>query len=945
MLSNESALLLIVVLPILGALINGLWLRPEDKKYVSIIGPGLVGLSFLLALYNFIHLLGLKSDGVEDPRITLHLYEWFSLQLPGGSELPVNVTFAMDSLSGLMTLVVTGIGTLIHIYSLGYMSEEKSYSRFFAYLNLFTAAMLILVLASNLVLMFVGWEGVGLCSYLLIGFWFENKSYAAAGRKAFVANRVGDLGVIMGMFALVIAAGSFEFETINAVAGSNASAYLRPFPIEGLSISLATVACLFLFLGVTGKSAQVPLYIWLPDAMAGPTPVSALIHAATMVTAGVYLMCRLSPVFLHSHTAMLVIAVVGTVTALLAASIAVVQHEMKKILAYSTVSQLGFMVAACGVGAFSAGFFHVFTHAFFKACLFLGAGSVMHAVHAHGDADIFKLGGMKKYVVITRWTFLFSCLAIAGIPPFSGFFSKDEILYGAAAMAMSDHGDGFSTGIGWFVLGGLSLAAFMTAFYMFRLYYLTFTGTYRSGAHGHDQHDETGHGHGHDDHGHGDDHHGYDPHPHDGGWEINLPLAVLGVGAIAVGWLGLPHALHMPNWWGGWMDASIAHVPGHGPEDHIENMTPVYLAMGLGLIAGVGGVGLATVLYRNKEEDTFTTKLPKRLFALMFDKWRVDELYGAVIIGPIRGLARIVGYVDQTFVDGLIAGLTSRVVSLAGWLSTRVQTGSVHVYGFGMSLGVLGLLLWAVTPCAQITAESGEEGVTLSATPGLGYTYAFDGDSDNVGTEDLVSAGQRADRDFSADPEFSPGYDDRDYVGFVLGIRTEHPQLPAEIEVGEDWQVLDFPGLDWRTDTVTPEEGEHFGFLWDFAGRQQDVLIRSGEHGIELRANGADVRVDGQVILARDDDAAPADEDADGAHGDDAHAEDSNVIDVRPGQTVSVGHVDFLVQGVVRATLHVRNAFGNVSSASVDVVLERAAPPPPEGAPAHAALTVREPVR
>jgi NADH-quinone oxidoreductase subunit L len=409
MLSNESALLLIVVLPILGALINGLWLRPEDKKYVSIIGPGLVGLSFVLALYNFIHLLGLKSDGVEDPRITLHLYEWFSLQLPGGSELPVNVTFAMDSLSGLMTLVVTGIGTLIHIYSLGYMSEEKSYSRFFAYLNLFTASMLILVLASNLVLMFVGWEGVGLCSYLLIGFWFENKSYAAAGRKAFVANRVGDLGVIMGMFTLVIATGSFEFESINALATSNSSAFIRPFPIEGLSISLATVACLFLFLGVTGKSAQVPLYIWLPDAMAGPTPVSALIHAATMVTAGVYLMCRLSPVFLHSPTAMMVIAVVGTITALLAASIAVVQHEMKKILAYSTVSQLGFMfLAACGVGAFSAGFFHVFTHAFFKACLFLGAGSVMHAVHAHGDADIFKLGGMKKYLKITHWTFLVS---------------------------------------------------------------------------------------------------------------------------------------------------------------------------------------------------------------------------------------------------------------------------------------------------------------------------------------------------------------------------------------------------------------------------------------------------------------------------------------------------------------------------------------------------------
>jgi NADH-quinone oxidoreductase subunit L len=936
MLSNESALLLIVVLPILGALINGLWLRPEDKKYVSIIGPGLVGLSFLLALYNFIHLLGLKSDGVEDPRITLHLYEWFSLQLPGGSELPVNVTFAMDSLSGLMTLVVTGIGTLIHIYSLGYMSEEKSYSRFFAYLNLFTASMLILVLASNLVLMFVGWEGVGLCSYLLIGFWFENKSYAAAGRKAFVANRVGDLGVIMGMFTLVIATGSFEFESINALATSNSSAFIRPFPIEGLSISLATVACLFLFLGVTGKSAQVPLYIWLPDAMAGPTPVSALIHAATMVTAGVYLMCRLSPVFLHSDTAMMVIAVVGTITALLAASIAVVQHEMKKILAYSTVSQLGFMVAACGVGAFSAGFFHVFTHAFFKACLFLGAGSVMHAVHAHGDADIFKLGGMKKYLKITHWTFLVSCLAIAGIPGFSGFFSKDEILYGASAMAMSDHGDGLSTGIGWFVLVGLSLAAFMTAFYMFRLYFLTFTGTYRSGDHGHDE------GHGHDDHGHGHDDHGYDPHPHDGGWEINLPLAVLGVGAVVVGWLGLPHAFHLPNWWGGWMDASIAHLPGHGPHDEITNMTPVYVAMGLGTIAGVGGVGLAFVLYNNKEEDTFTTKLPKGLFALMFDKWRIDELYGAVIIRPIRGLARVVGNVDQTFVDGLIAGLTSRVVSVAGWLSTRVQTGSVHVYGFGMTLGVLGLLLWAVTPCAELTGEASAENadVMLRATPGLGYTYAFDGDSDNVGSRTLINPIEAADRDFSADPNFTALYNEADYVRFVLGVRTEHPQLPEQIDVGEGWQVLDFPGLDWRTDSVAPGEDEVAGALWDFAGRQQDVLIRSTEHGIELRANGADVSVDGHAVRSPD---AAAHGQAD-AEADANDPQDDGIITVQAGQTVTVGHVDFLVQGVVRATLHVRNAFGNVSTTSVEVVLERAARPLEAPAP-HAALTVTEPVR
>ncbi|MCB9661569.1 MAG: NADH-quinone oxidoreductase subunit L [Sandaracinaceae bacterium] len=932
LISHESALLLIVVLPILGALVNGLWLRPEDKKYVSMIAPGLVGLSFVLALYNFVHLFLLKAGGNEDPRITLHLYEWFSLQLPGGSDLPINVTFTMDSLSGLMTLVVTGIGTLIHIYSLGYMSEETSYNRFFAYLNLFTASMLILVLASNLPLMFVGWEGVGLCSYLLIGFWFENKSYAAAGRKAFVANRVGDLGVIMGMFTLALAAGSFEFESINALATSNAGSFIRPFPIQGLSISLATVACLFLFLGVTGKSAQVPLYIWLPDAMAGPTPVSALIHAATMVTAGVYLMCRLSPVFLHSDTAMMVIAVVGTLTALLAASIAVVQHEMKKILAYSTVSQLGFMVAACGVGAFSAGFFHVFTHAFFKACLFLGAGSVMHAVHAHGDADIFKLGGMKKYLKTTHWTFLVSCLAIAGFPGFSGFFSKDEILYGAAAMALGEH----NVVVGWIVLVGLSLAAFMTAFYMFRLYFLTFTGSYRSGAHGDDEH-----GHGHGDHGHDD--HGYDPHPHDGGWEINVPLIVLGVGAIAVGWLGLPHAFHLPNWWGGWMDASIAHLPGHGPHDEIENLLPVYVAMGLGSIAGLGGIGLAFVLYNNKEEDTFTTKIPTGLFNLMFDKWRVDELYGATIIRPIRGLARIVGNVDQSFVDGLLAGLTTRVVAVTGWLATRVQTGSVHVYGFGMTLGVLGLLLWAVTPCAELTAEVEGERITLRATPGLGYTYAFDGDDFNQGQVEYVAAGE-TDQDWSTNPTFNPRYTTAEYRRFVLGVRTEHPQLPTQIDVGEDWQVLDFPGLDWRTDHSSAAEGEVLPWLYDVAGREQQVLIRMTDEGIEIRPNGAEVSINGQRVVtpppaAADDDDAAAEE-----GGPDHPEEGSAGTRVLVGQTLRVGHVEFMVHGVVRATLLVRNAFGSMARDSVDIVLENPAPIT-LGEPTHAALNLQEPAR
>ncbi|MBC7173591.1 MAG: hypothetical protein H5U40_14215, partial [Polyangiaceae bacterium] len=398
------------------------------------------------------------------------------------------------------------------------------------------------------------------------------------------------------MFILVATLGSFEFSEIN-----DHSRRLVAPAFEGVEITLATVACLFIFLGCTGKSAQIPLYVWLPDAMAGPTPVSALIHAATMVTSGVYLCCRLSPVFLQSPTAMTVIAVIGTLTALLAATIALVQREMKKILAYSTVSQLGFMFAAVGVGAFGAGIFHVFTHAFFKACLFLGAGSVMHAVGAHGDADIFKLGGLKKILPKTHATFFIACLAIAGIPGFAGFFSKDEILLGASQLGFAGEGAFSGPWVGWFVLISLAIAATLTAFYMFRLYFLTFTGSYRSAG-------EEAHGHGHG------DHHGYDAHPHESPSTMTVPLIVLAAGSILAGFLGLPHALHLPNWWGHWLEVAVAHVPGFGPADHIENMTPVVLAMGLGTLAAVVGVGGAFAFYNNAAEDRVTATLPGALY-------------------------------------------------------------------------------------------------------------------------------------------------------------------------------------------------------------------------------------------------------------------------------------------------------------------------------------------
>jgi hypothetical protein len=372
-------------------------------------------------------------------------------------------------------------------------------------------------------------------------------------------------------------------------------------------------------------------------------------------------------------------------------------------------------------------------------------------------------------------------------------------------------------------------------------------------------------------------------------------------------------------------------------------MSAVYAAMGLGTIAGLGGIALAYVLYNNKEEDTFTTKIPKGLFSLMFDKWRVDELYGALIIRPIRGLARIIGNVDQTMVDGLLAGLTSRVVGVSGWLATRVQTGSVHVYGFGMTLGVLGVLFWAVTPQAELNVEVDGNHVTLNATPGPGYTYAFDGTDYNHRQRELPAPSTTV-RAWGASPTFSPRYTQADYHGVVLAVRTEHPQLPTQIEVGEAWQVLDFPGLDWRTDTAPEAEGELFPGLYDIAGREQDVLIRATEDGIEVRVNGADVTVNGQVVLAQEaSEAEHAAAAEDGAEdGADAHAGHGTPVLV--GQTLRVGHVEFMVQGVVHATLLVRNAFGTVAETSVDIVLEEPAPVSLGDEP-HAALNVGEPAR
>ncbi|MFA9469733.1 MAG: NADH-quinone oxidoreductase subunit L [Deltaproteobacteria bacterium] len=861
---QQILLLLIILFPLGGAIINGLLGRYMAKGLVTLVGVGSVAVSFALAVASFVELYGLSHDA-EHAALAYHFYEWFSLKLPGGTVVPVNVQFLMDSLSGVMTLVVTGVGGLIHLYSIGYMGEDEGYPRFMSFLNLFMASMLILVLGSSLPVMFVGWEGVGLCSYLLIGFWYENRDYAAAGRKAFVVNRIGDFGVLIGMFILVAVAGSFEFAEINAAAVGGEFRPDFPILLFGVAPSLATVACIFLFLGCTGKSAQIPLYVWLPDAMAGPTPVSALIHAATMVTAGVYLCCRLSPLFITSEVVMSIIAVTGTLTALLAASIAVVQREMKKILAYSTVSQLGFMFAAVGVGFFAAGFFHVFTHAFFKACLFLGAGSVMHAVHAHGDADIFKLGGLRKQLPITRWTFLASCLAIAGFPLTSGFFSKDEILLGAAAQIYRAD-NWLTTSVGWFTLIGLTLAAVMTAFYMFRLYFLTFTGEYRSA-------DQSGD-------------HPYDAHPHESPPSMTIPLVVLAIGALGVGFLGLPHVVpitgtHLPSWWSHWMHASVAGQP--VPEE----MSVVNLASGLAFGAMAIGISAAWLLYRNKSTDALTNKIPARLYQLAFDKWRVDELYAATIVNPIKNVATAVGHADMTFVDALMTKWPSFKVRETGRILARLQNGVVQMYGAVMVVGVVVVLAWFWTPHSRIEAAFEGTQVELTTPAGLGYEYRWDANSDG---------------EFETQWERAPGtrfeYSHDDVRGVAVFLGNAASGIERRIEVTEEWSPLPI-------ESVIPEES------------------------LPPRVMGFEVRVDGEDLLFRQ---------ANAPVGPSGRQE----IRLPMGRDGRLGPARVFSRPLVEATVEVRNTFGNMRRATKEIAL-----PFPLGAPSHASLIqpAREVVR
>ncbi len=605
--SNFSLIAVILGMPLLGAIINGLWGRRLGKEAVRMMALVAIGVSFLASVLTFVALdkvIGAtKMVGMHDghevakyghAKLSWMAWEWMGASTQAGRAVPIELKFSVDALSGVMMLVVTGVGFLIHLYATSYMAKDKAFWRFFTYLNLFVFSMLVLILADNLPVLFVGWEGVGLCSYLLIGFWYDKAPNASAGKKAFIANRIGDFGLICGMFLLVYYTGALDWHGIETGAGSlvtttdNARVHLWPIgggqfsgwlsflqPKHPVTISAATAVALALFLGCTGKSAQIPLYTWLPDAMAGPTPVSALIHAATMVTAGIYLICRLSFVFVLSPGVMMIIAIIGAATALFAALLALVQYDIKKVLAFSTVSQLGFMFLGVGVGAFTAGFFHVFTHAFFKACLFLGAGSVIHAMHARihdGDKsqDMRNMGGLKKYMPITFWTFAVSTAAIVGFPLTSGFFSKDEILYKAwinhtvspAAASYAARGKIHlfepPTWLGpvlYFV--GLA-AATLTAFYMSRAFIMTFLGEFRGWKIGRPsllaKQAEAHHDHGDDEH---DDEHHHEENlqepgyaPHESPWQMTVPLIVLGTAAVGAGILNpglLKHVLHLDD--------------------------------------------------------------------------------------------------------------------------------------------------------------------------------------------------------------------------------------------------------------------------------------------------------------------------------------------------------------------------------------------------------------
>jgi NADH-quinone oxidoreductase subunit L len=658
----------IPLLPLIGAATNFLLGTHIQKRFgrggVVALASVLPILSFLIVVKSFFDLRALP---VDERLILDSVLPWIHI-----GTLRADIAFQFDPLSAVMAFVVTGVGSVIHVYSYGYMDEDPSNWRFFALLNLFMFAMLTLVLGDSLLLMFVGWEGVGLCSWALIGFWYSDHANATAGNKAFIVNRIGDFGFVLGIFLLfwtldATGHGTVVFRELAANAPR-----LDGHMLWGTSV--VTVVCLLFFVGATGKSAQIPLYVWLPDAMAGPTPVSALIHAATMVTAGVYMIGRLNFLFSMAPFALHVVAVIGAATALFAATIGVAQNDIKKVLAYSTVSQLGYMFLAMGVGAYAAGIFHLMTHAFFKACLFLGSGSVIHAMHH--EQDMRNMGGLRRYMPRTYWTFLIATLAISGVPGFSGFFSKDEILW------QSYLHDPVLWTVGF-------LAAGLTAFYMFRAVFMTFFGECRA------------------------DHHTVEHLHESSGW-MTWPLVILALGSLFAGYIGVPSALGGSNLFEQWLEPVMAHGGVHGMQAAVHGAAVAEHSLGLeyGLMAasvGIAGLGIlvAYLMYvsRTLDPEVFASMAGGVLYKLIYNKYFIDEIYYGTFVRGTIGLSKALRWIDQNVIDGIVNGsaaltratswingridlhvvdglvnLTARAINGIGGVARRVQSGSINAY-------------------------------------------------------------------------------------------------------------------------------------------------------------------------------------------------------------------------------------------------------------------------
>jgi NADH-quinone oxidoreductase subunit L len=784
--SDFTLLAFIVLLPLLGAIVNGIFGKRLGREAVTLMGLSTVFVSFLFSVIAFLALRHESHDSEQAVRFVWRGWEWMNLSLPRGiGSVKLWVALSLDALSATMALIVTGVGFLIHLYSTKYMEEDPGYHRFFTYLNLFIFSMLVLILGDSLPVLFVGWEGVGLCSYLLIGYWFGETQNAAAGKKAFITNRIGDFGLLVAMGLLLAYCGSLDWSGIEAAKNNLLTeVQIWPFgdrvPLSSLfsdwapgvaewlnrprKAYAATLVGLFLFLGCAGKSAQIPLYVWLPDAMAGPTPVSALIHAATMVTAGVYLVCRMAGVFVLSPAAMFVVAIVGALTAVFAATIAFAQNDIKKVLAYSTVSQLGYMFLGVGVGAFTAGFFHVLTHAFFKACLFLGAGAVIHAMHARihdteASQDMRNMGGLRKYLPITFFTFAASWAAIVGFPGTSGFWSKDEILLKSYTSFIGKP-VGASEAFVWPEWGGtvlyaLGLAgAVMTAFYMTRLFIGIFFGEFKgwtivkrwqepAAAHAHAHHHQ---------HSPGERLEG--PEPHEAPWQMWLPLAILGVLALGAGFLNA-HALHI------------------APLDHF--LEPVFASaaksvrviegadgllgtfIGLAIAAFAVGVGVAYWIYvaqKGEPARSFVERFPA-LHALVYDKWRIDELYEETIIGAVDSLAEFGAWADKWIVDGILAKLSAFLVRGSGSVLRQLHTGRVQAYAAVMvvGLGAVGWFLIAPHASAKVMGDHASGAYSVTAAPGLGYKYRWDENGD--GKWDSDEFGDKTKVDVELEPDKS----------------------------------------------------------------------------------------------------------------------------------------------------------------------------------------------